>query len=151
MACGTTTTPKSILASLTIGPLRAIIGDRSYLVLFPVRKRDMRLLLIGGHGFIGRFVAPALQRQGHELAVFHRGTSPAPAGTEEIRGDRNELSVCADKLSAMVSLVNIREHVMVSNVVLATVGQNRCLIESALRICFLEQASSRFLGDPIQL
>jgi len=58
----------------------------------------MRLLLIGGNGFIGRFVAAELTRQGHELAIFHRGTSPEPTGIEEIRGDRNELNASADEL-----------------------------------------------------
>jgi nucleoside-diphosphate-sugar epimerase len=52
----------------------------------------MRILLVGGNGFIGRFVLAALQQQGHTLAVFHRGTRALPAGVEEIRGDRNQLS-----------------------------------------------------------
>ena len=58
----------------------------------------MRILLIGGNGFIGRFVAPALQRQGHELAILHRGTFPVPEGIEEICGDRNELIASAEDL-----------------------------------------------------
>jgi nucleoside-diphosphate-sugar epimerase len=52
----------------------------------------MRILLIGGNGFIGQFVVSALKRQGHVLAVFHRGTASVPEGVEEIRGNRNELS-----------------------------------------------------------
>jgi len=58
----------------------------------------MRILLIGGNGFIGRFVVEALQQQGHELAVFHRGTTAAPAGVVEIRGDRNQLNAAAPEL-----------------------------------------------------
>ncbi len=58
----------------------------------------MRILLIGGNGFIGRFVADALKRQGHALAVFHRGTTAAPAGVNEIRGDRNQLHASAQEL-----------------------------------------------------
>jgi nucleoside-diphosphate-sugar epimerase len=58
----------------------------------------MRLLLIGGNGFIGRFVVAALQQQGHALAVFHRGTTEAPAGVSEIRGDRNQLNASAREL-----------------------------------------------------
>lgn len=46
----------------------------------------MRILLIGGNGFIGRFVVAALKQQGHALAVFHRGSAPAPEGVEEILG-----------------------------------------------------------------
>ena len=44
----------------------------------------LRILLIGGNGFIGRFAVRALTRQGHALAVFHRGTTAAPAGVEEL-------------------------------------------------------------------
>lgn len=58
----------------------------------------MRVLLVGGNGFIGRFVTAALQRQGHALAVFHRGRTPAPAGVGEILGDRNELSASVEEL-----------------------------------------------------
>jgi len=57
-----------------------------------------RILLIGGNGFIGRCTAAALKQQGHALAVFHRGTAAAPAGVEEIRGDRNQLSASAQEL-----------------------------------------------------
>jgi nucleoside-diphosphate-sugar epimerase len=52
----------------------------------------MRILLIGGNGFIGRPVVATLQQQGHSLALFHRGTSVAPTGVEQIPGDRNRLS-----------------------------------------------------------
>jgi len=58
----------------------------------------MRLLLIGGNGFIGRFVATALQRQGHTVAVFHRGTTAVPAGVDEIRGDHHQLQASAQEL-----------------------------------------------------
>src|ERR1700730_7333784 len=58
----------------------------------------MRILLIGGNGFIGRFVVAALKQQGHELAVFHRGTTAAPSGVDEIRGDRHQLNASAQEL-----------------------------------------------------
>jgi len=58
----------------------------------------MRILLIGGNGFIGRFVVVALKQQGHTLSVFHRGTSAAPADVDEIRGDHNQLSASAQEL-----------------------------------------------------
>ena len=58
----------------------------------------MRILLIGGNGFIGRSAVASLKQQGHALAVFHRGTTAAPAGVEEIRGDRNQLSASAQEL-----------------------------------------------------
>jgi len=58
----------------------------------------MRILLIGGNGFIGRFAVAALKQQGHALAVFHRGTMAAPAGVDEIPGDRNQLNASAEEL-----------------------------------------------------
>jgi nucleoside-diphosphate-sugar epimerase len=58
----------------------------------------MRVLLIGGNGFIGRCVVSALRQQGHPLAVFHRGTTATPPGVDEIRGDRNQLNASAQEL-----------------------------------------------------
>src|SRR5690348_12755497 len=58
----------------------------------------MRILLIGGNGFIGRFLIPALQRQGHSLALFHRGATTIPADVEDIRGNRNQLEASAHEL-----------------------------------------------------
>jgi nucleoside-diphosphate-sugar epimerase len=58
----------------------------------------MRILLIGGNGFIGRFVVTALQQLGHSLAMFHRGTAVAPAGVEQLLGDRDRLSDSAAEL-----------------------------------------------------
>ena len=58
----------------------------------------MRILLIGGNGFIGRLAVAALKQQGHTLAVFHRGTTAAPSGVDEIRGDRHQLSASAQDL-----------------------------------------------------
>src|SRR6201987_4253527 len=58
----------------------------------------MRILLIGGDGFIRPFVFGPLKERGHALAVFHRGTTPAPGGVDEIRGDRNQLNASAQEL-----------------------------------------------------
>ncbi len=58
----------------------------------------MRILLIGGNGFIGRFVVAALMQRGHTVSVFHRGTTAAPAGVDEIRGDHNQLNASAEAL-----------------------------------------------------
>jgi nucleoside-diphosphate-sugar epimerase len=58
----------------------------------------MRVLLIGGNGFIGRFVVAALNQQGHAVALFHRGTTAAPAEVDEIRGDHNQLNASAQEL-----------------------------------------------------
>jgi nucleoside-diphosphate-sugar epimerase len=51
----------------------------------------MKILLIGGSGFIGLFTTQRLQQSGHSVTVFHRGKTPALEGTEEILGDHNFL------------------------------------------------------------
>jgi nucleoside-diphosphate-sugar epimerase len=51
----------------------------------------MKILLIGGSGFIGQFTAQQLQQGGHHVTVFHRGRTTAPQGIEEILGDRQFL------------------------------------------------------------
>ncbi len=60
----------------------------------------MRVLLIGGNGFIGRFVAASLQKRGHRIAIFHRGTTPVPAGVTEILGERSQLQTSAAALKS---------------------------------------------------
>lgn len=51
----------------------------------------MKILLIGGSGFIGQFTAQQLLQSGHQVTVFHRGKISAPQGAEEIFGDRQFL------------------------------------------------------------
>src|SRR5689334_24981356 len=51
----------------------------------------MKILLIGGSGFIGQFTAGQLQQSGHSVTIFHRGNTSAPQGAEEILGDRQFL------------------------------------------------------------
>jgi nucleoside-diphosphate-sugar epimerase len=52
----------------------------------------VRILAIGGTGFIGRFTLPLLAAMGHEVTAFHRGERPAPTGIRSIRGDRRGLA-----------------------------------------------------------
>jgi nucleoside-diphosphate-sugar epimerase len=51
----------------------------------------MKILLIGGSGFIGQLAAQQLQQRGHQVTIFHRGKTNVPHGTEEIFGDRQFL------------------------------------------------------------
>jgi len=54
----------------------------------------MRILLIGGNGFIGLPLSSELRRLGHQLALFHRRADPVLTDSEVVRihGDRNRLS-----------------------------------------------------------
>ena len=55
---------------------------------------SMRMLLIGGDGFIGSPLTSELRRLGHQVAVFHRSAAAAStdSGVVRIPGDRNRLS-----------------------------------------------------------
>lgn len=52
----------------------------------------MRILLIGGNGFIGSPLAGELRASGHELAVLHRHAQPDGSGIVAIMGDQDRLS-----------------------------------------------------------
>jgi nucleoside-diphosphate-sugar epimerase len=60
----------------------------------------VRILLIGGSGFIGPFVAADLTRRGHDVSVFHRGPSRIAVGAHEIVGNRRDLPAVAERLRA---------------------------------------------------
>jgi nucleoside-diphosphate-sugar epimerase len=56
----------------------------------------MRILLIGGNGFIGAPLLRELREAGHEMAVLHRHTEAKPAIERVLRiqADRNCLAAC---------------------------------------------------------
>lgn len=51
----------------------------------------MRILLIGGNGFIGTPLSRELINAGHEVAVFHRNRDGCQPGVKHLHGDRNRL------------------------------------------------------------
>src|SRR5262245_15402560 len=61
----------------------------------------MRVLLIGGNGFIGKFVVDELERDGHDVYVFHRPRTHATPAPREIFGNRRRLHDSADTLRAL--------------------------------------------------
>lgn len=58
----------------------------------------MRVLVLGGTGFVGQAVVSQLRDAGHSIMVFHRGTAPLPSGVWSIVGDRHDLDACRDRL-----------------------------------------------------
>jgi nucleoside-diphosphate-sugar epimerase len=60
----------------------------------------MRVLVIGGTGFIGPDVVRRLSADGHAIALFHRGQTQAdlPAHVLHILGDRHQLAASAGEL-----------------------------------------------------
>src|SRR5205823_8590561 len=69
----------------------------------------MRILLIGGSGFIGRHVVELWRgpsRAAPDLTIFHRGTTPI-SGARGIIGDRRQLPAYAGVLRALKPDVDI--------------------------------------------
>jgi nucleoside-diphosphate-sugar epimerase len=60
----------------------------------------MRVLLIGGNGFIGTPLTEQLCAAGHRVAIFHRGSAVPDAARNvlHIQGDRNRLSASRNRL-----------------------------------------------------
>jgi nucleoside-diphosphate-sugar epimerase len=84
----------------------------------------VRVLVVGGTGFIGPAIVRRLAEAGHEVAVLHRGRSRAtlPRGVRAVTGDRNALAAQADELRAL------RPDVVV-DVVLSSERQARALMD----------------------
>lgn len=53
----------------------------------------MKILVIGGSGFIGSFVVQQLVGEGHDVTIFHRGHAKPvlSEGVREVLGNRNDL------------------------------------------------------------
>lgn len=63
----------------------------------------MRVLILGGTGFMGPHVARRLLEGGHEVALFHRGQTrhDVPDGVTHLLGDRGELGTWRRRFEAL--------------------------------------------------
>lgn len=58
----------------------------------------MRILVIGGTGFIGTPLTARLLARGHEVAVFSRGRKPVPENVMSIKGERGQINGAAARI-----------------------------------------------------
>jgi nucleoside-diphosphate-sugar epimerase len=65
----------------------------------------MRVLVIGGTGFIGPYLVRQLSLMGHSVAVFHRGATPADLPAESILGGRRDLAAIRPKADVVIDLI----------------------------------------------
>jgi nucleoside-diphosphate-sugar epimerase len=65
----------------------------------------MRILIIGGTGFIGPHLVRQLAAMSHEVAVFHRGSSNADLPAEHILGNRADLKNLRPRADVVVDLI----------------------------------------------
>jgi len=68
---------------------------RSYRRVFsfyPRRNPEMRILIIGGAGEVGRYLTKDLSRRGHEITVLDRGPKPSGMG-EDLTAYLQEISL----------------------------------------------------------
>ncbi|HJZ69065.1 MAG TPA: NAD-dependent epimerase/dehydratase family protein, partial [Blastocatellia bacterium] len=63
----------------------------------------MRILVIGGTGFIGRHVVRLLVESGNAVTIFHRGETVAdlPAEINHIAGDRRDIQSFASEFKRL--------------------------------------------------
>jgi nucleoside-diphosphate-sugar epimerase len=65
----------------------------------------MKILVIGGSGFIGTHLVRELSRMGHSVSIFHRGNTPAHSPAESILGERRDLAVLHPKADVVIDLI----------------------------------------------
>ncbi|MGA7107538.1 MAG: NAD-dependent epimerase/dehydratase family protein [Terracidiphilus sp.] len=67
--------------------------------------KTVKVIVIGGTGFIGPHVVRRLSEMGHSVAVFHRGKTNIDLPAEHILGDRSALVAMRPKADVVVDLI----------------------------------------------
>jgi nucleoside-diphosphate-sugar epimerase len=65
----------------------------------------MKILIIGGTGFIGTHLVRELSAMGHSVSVFHRGRTRANLPAESILGERQDLARLRLKADVVIDLI----------------------------------------------
>ncbi|MBV9764754.1 MAG: NAD-dependent epimerase/dehydratase family protein [Acidobacteriaceae bacterium] len=65
----------------------------------------MKILVIGGTGFIGPHLVRELCRMGHSVSVFHRGSTKIDLPAEQMLGNRRDLATLHLKADIVIDLI----------------------------------------------
>jgi len=65
----------------------------------------MRILVIGGTGFIGPHLVRGFTQMGHSVAVLHRGQTHPDPPVEHILADRRDLATLRPKADIVIDLI----------------------------------------------
>ena len=65
----------------------------------------MKILVIGGTGFIGPHLVRELSQMGHSVSIFHRGTTRAHLPAQSILGERRDLPTLRPKADVVIDLI----------------------------------------------
>jgi nucleoside-diphosphate-sugar epimerase len=65
----------------------------------------VRILVVGGTGFIGPHLVRQLAQSGHTVAIFHRGNTKVELPAEQILGDRRDLLDMRPKADVVIDLI----------------------------------------------
>src|ERR1700761_5089581 len=65
----------------------------------------MKILVIGGTGFIGSHLVRQLSGTGHSVSIFHRGSTPSHLPAESILGERRDLAALRPKADVVIDLI----------------------------------------------
>ncbi len=110
----------------------------------------MRILILGGTGFMGPFVARQLAVQGHELILFHRGNTHAdlPEGIAHIHGDRAKIDRFADEFRRLAPDVTLDMRPLVERDALAALATLRGATGRVVAISSVDvyRAFARLIG-----
>jgi nucleoside-diphosphate-sugar epimerase len=74
-------------------------------VLRSSKGEDMRILVLGGSGFIGPHLVRQLARMGHSVSVFHRRHTQLNLPAEQIIGDRPDLARLRPTADVVIDLI----------------------------------------------
>ncbi len=105
----------------------------------------MRLLILGGTGFVGRHIVEVARDRGHDVTVFNRSRRPVPwADVSRLVGDRDSGDLTALLTGEWDACVDVNAYVPQ-----AVEAASSLLASRVGRYCFISTGSVyRNLDDP---